>query len=75
MRGNGVVSADWDSVAVKSFTLKTAINNQFVFKMPKNWDAKHITKQHVSVDSKLLEIRDNKIYITLKANQIITLKK
>jgi len=75
VRGNGVISADWDSVAVKSFTLKTAINNQFVFKMPKNWDAKHITKQPVSVDSKMLEIRDDKIYITLKANQIITLKK
>jgi len=74
VRGGGTITADWDAGILKTFTLKANVSNQFVVLMPKNWDAKHITKQPVSFGNKMMEIRDNKIYITLKANQIITLK-
>jgi len=74
VRGNGTVSADWDSGVVKSFTLTANIDNQFIIQIPKNWVPKHITKQPISIGSKVLDIRDNKLYITLKANQIITIK-
>ena len=70
VRGGAVVSAVWDLGVLKTFTIKANVNNQFIVLIPKSWDSKKIAELKL----KTIEIRDNKLYITLKANQTITLK-
>jgi len=70
VRGGAVVSAIWDLGVLKTFTLKANVSNQFIVLIPKSWDSKKIAELKL----KTIEIRDNKLYITLKANQTITLK-
>lgn len=70
VRGGGEVSAEWTQGKLTKLMLKSTVPNQFVIRIPKNWNPDKI----VRTKSNSVEIRDNKIYISLKANEIISLQ-
>ena len=70
VRGGGEVSAAWEHGVLKSVTLKASVPNQFIMVMPKNWNNDIVP----TMKTKSLEMKDGKIFITLKTNQSITLK-
>lgn len=70
VRGGGEVSADWNNGELNSFTIKASVANEFVIKLPNHWD-----KSSIKTTAKSLEIKENKMYIKLKKNQIIKLQK
>jgi len=69
-RNGAEVSAAWEGGILKSVTLKATVPNTFILKMPKNWDAGKLSKQK----SKDVRFSEGKIFISLQANQIITLE-
>lgn len=70
VRGGGEVSAEWKQGKLTKFILKATVANQFAIRIPKNWD----TDKLVRAKSNSVEIRDGKLYISLKANEIISLQ-
>lgn len=69
-RNGAEVSAVWEGGILKSVTIKATVPNTFILKMPKNWDAGKLSKQK----SKDVRFSEGKIFISLQANQIITLE-
>lgn len=70
VRGGGEVSAEWEQGSLTKIMLKADATNQFVIQIPQKWDAEKMFPTR----SQTVEIRDDKIYITLQANQTITLQ-
>jgi len=68
VRGGAIVSVEWAQSVITQFTLKATVTNQFIIKIPKNWNPKKIKL------NKSMEIRDGNIYINLQSNKTITLK-
>jgi len=68
VRGGGIVSAEWEQGVITTFTVKSTAANQFIIKIPKNWNPEKIKP------NKSMEIRDGNIYISLQTNKTITLK-
>jgi len=70
VRGGGEVSAWWEQGSLTKITLKADASNRFVIQLPPKWNSDKIA----GTKSSFVEILDDKIYITLQANQSITLQ-
>ncbi|HEX7410520.1 MAG TPA: glycoside hydrolase family 95 protein, partial [Bacteroidales bacterium] len=70
VRGGGEVSAEWKEGELTKIKLKADVPNRFVIRIPKNWNPDKLAR----TKSQVVEFRDDKLYITLQANQTITLQ-
>ena len=71
VRGGGEVSADWSNGVLDAISIKASVANEFVIKMPQNWNAAKLSNQ----ETKNIHIMDGKILVSLQANQTITLQR
>jgi len=70
VRGGGEVSAWWEQGSLTKITLKADASNRFVIQLPPKWN----TDKIAGTKSSFVEILDDKIYVTLQADQSITLQ-